>query len=120
LFFLAGQTIVNLLTLLFAIIWMRVARGATAADLGWRPDKLFADLRSGILLFFTIIVPLYLIQYGLNLLLPKGIAPDPVPLFLLAVVLGTAYYSTHRVIVVATLHAAVNAFPFFIDLLLNH
>jgi membrane protease YdiL (CAAX protease family) len=115
LFLLAGQTVVNLLTWLFAIVWMRVVRGATAADLGWRPEKLPADLRTGILLFFAIIVPLYLIQGGLSLLLPpKGVAPDPVPLFLLAVVLGTAYYSTHRVAIVVTLHAAVNALPFFI------
>jgi membrane protease YdiL (CAAX protease family) len=39
----------------------------------------------------------------------KNVAPDPVPLFLLALVLGMIYYRTHRLAPAIAIHAALNA-----------
>jgi len=50
--------------------------------------------------------------YGLNivlsLLLPKSIAPDPLSLFFLAIVLGTIYYRTRRIVPSISLHMSLN------------
>jgi membrane protease YdiL (CAAX protease family) len=37
------------------------------------------------------------------------VAPDPVALFILALVLGTLYYRTHRIVPSIVTHAAFNA-----------
>jgi membrane protease YdiL (CAAX protease family) len=37
------------------------------------------------------------------------VAPDPVPLFFFALVLGTIYYRTHRILPTIVTHAAFNA-----------
>ena len=38
-----------------------------------------------------------------------GYAPDPIPLFFLALVLGTLYHRTHRIAPSLVLHMAFNA-----------
>ncbi|MBN2578887.1 MAG: CPBP family intramembrane metalloprotease [Pirellulales bacterium] len=113
LFLMSGNAAASLVALGFAVFWMLAFRGATAADLGWAPRDFFRDLLRGLIVFLALVVPLYLIQAGAALLLPKDVTPDPLPLFFLAAVLGGFYYSTHRVVPLVAAHSAVNAFAFF-------
>ncbi len=105
----AGNAAASVLTVLFAVWLTRVRVGATAADLGWVPAKFFADVRLGLMTFFGVAAPIYLVQMGLASLLPKYVAPDPLTLFLFALFLGTLYARTHRIVPSIVLHMSLNA-----------
>lgn len=107
-FMLAGDGLAKLLAMVFAIGLLRVRVGATAVDLGWVPNKFFADVRLGLLAFAGVAAPIYAAQLVLALLLPKYLAPDPFVLFFFAIALGTLYYRTHRVVPVIVLHMSLN------------
>ncbi len=108
LFLLAGDAVVRLLALAFTVGWLRWRVGATAADLGWAPACVLGDVKLGLAAFAAVAAPVYAVQMGLRCLLPECIAPDPVPLFFLALVLGTLYYRTNRMTPSVVLHAALN------------
>ncbi len=107
-----GQMAGNLVALGLAIVVLRFAAGATAADLGWKPEKLRDDLKLGFLALLAAIGPVLAIQGALMWLVKwKGIdyAPDPIPLFFLALAMGTLYHRTHRIAPSLVLHMAFNA-----------
>jgi membrane protease YdiL (CAAX protease family) len=111
-FLLSIQAAAGLLTLAVAVCWLKFAVGATAADFGIVPSKLASDVRLGLLAFPAIIVPVYAINIVLlaaRELLQMNVVIDPLPLLLLAVVLGTLYYRTHRILPCIVLHMAFNA-----------
>ena len=102
----------DLLVLGLAIAVLRFAAGATAADLGWKPEKLRSDAKLGLLALLAVdrsgagasnrveeLVKWTGIDY----------APDPIPLFLLALVFGVLYHRTHRIAPSLVLHMAFNA-----------
>ena len=107
-----GQMAVYLLMLRLAIALLRFAVGATAADLGWKPEKLRSDAKLGLVALVAAIGPVLTLQVALTVLVKwRGIdyAPDPIPLFLLALVFGTLYRRTHRIAPSLVLHMAFNA-----------
>ncbi len=104
----AGDSVAKVLTALLALCLLRWGAGATAADLGWAPRKMLADAGLGLLAFAAVVVPVYAMQTLLTSLLPKTIAPDPIPLFFFALALGTLYFRTHRMMPSVALHAALN------------
>jgi membrane protease YdiL (CAAX protease family) len=107
-FLLAGDAGTRLLTSAFAVVWLRWRVGATAADLGWMPKTSVGDVKLGLVAFMAVGAPVYAVQMGFRCLLPSCIAPDPLPLFFFALVLGTLYYRTHRILPSIVLHAALN------------
>jgi len=109
--------VTSLFALVFVIVWMRWRVGATAADFGWAPEKLFSDVRLGLLTFVAIAVPIYGVQIILSQLLPKQYAPDPIPIFFFAVALGLLYYRTHRAAPSIAVHMALNASSLAMSLL---
>ncbi|OHB68698.1 MAG: hypothetical protein A2V70_10335 [Planctomycetes bacterium RBG_13_63_9] len=106
---LAAVATANLLTMALAIAYLRWRARVKAADLGWVPQKLFADLRLGLLAFAAVAAPIYLLQIVLSLLLPKYFAPDPFTIFVFALVLGTLYHRTHRIVPAVVVHMSLNA-----------
>ena len=107
-FLLAGDAVARLLAVAFAVGLLRWRVGATAADLGWAPQKTLGDIALGLTAFAAVAAPIYAMQLALRSLLPEYIAPDPLPLFFLALALGTLYYRTHRLMPLIVLHAALN------------
>ena len=107
-FFLAGDAIARVLTLAFAVELLRRRVGATAADLGWAPQKVRSDVKLGLAVFAAVAAPIYAMQLVLHGLLPESVAPDPLPLFFLALALGILYYRTHSLVPSIVLHAALN------------
>lgn len=103
-----GASAATLLTMAFAIGLLKVRVGATAADLGFSSKHFFADVRLGLLAFVGLMGPTYGIQLALLMVLPKYVAPDPFVLFPFAIVLGTLYYRTHRIVPAIVLHMALN------------
>ncbi len=102
----------SLLTLAVAIAVLRFGIGATAADLGWQPHKLAADGKSAMVALIAVMPPLLLLQLALNVaaeLANIPIAPDPIPLFFLALAFGLLYRRTHRIAPSMFLHMAFNA-----------
>jgi membrane protease YdiL (CAAX protease family) len=109
LFVLAGDAGARLLTSVFAVAWLRWHVSATAADLGWTPKNTPGDLKLGLVTFMAVAAPVYAVQkIAFRYLLPAYIAPDPLPLFFFALVLGALYYRTHRILPSIVLHAALN------------
>jgi membrane protease YdiL (CAAX protease family) len=107
-----GQMAADFLTLGLAIVILRFAAGATAADLGWKPEKLRSDVKLGLLALLAAIGPVLTIQVAMVVVVKlTGIdyALDPIPLFLLALVLGWLYHRTHRIAPSLVLHMAFNA-----------
>ena len=99
----------SLLALGFVVGVLRIGAGATAAELGIVPRKLLADVGLGLIVFVAVTAPiLYLQQFLGEYVFPRGVAPDPVPLFLLAVALGIVYYRTHRIVPAIVIHMALN------------
>jgi hypothetical protein len=111
LFFSMAMTgLVYLLTVGFALAWMRWHAGATAIDLGWKKEEFWNDVLLGGIAFLAIIVPLMVLQYAVAFfVLPKQYAPDPIAIFFLAIVLGLLYYRTHRIVPSITVHMLLNA-----------
>ena len=104
------QVVWSLFVFTFAVVFLRVFSGATAADLGFDGKKFLADVRLGLLAFAAIGAPIILLQIvTTTYLLPDHVAADPIPLFFLAVVLGCVYYRTHRITPVIVIHMALNA-----------
>ena len=102
----------ELITFALAIVFLQVGVGATAADLGWKPQKLGADARLGLAALLAVTPPVLVLQLALMLLVKRtGVdyAPDPIPLFFLALVLGYLYRRTHRLAPSLVLHMAFNA-----------
>jgi membrane protease YdiL (CAAX protease family) len=105
-----GNAAAGLLTVVLALVLLRFRAGARAADLGWAREHFFGDVGLGVLAFLAVIVPVYLVQYLLKAyVLPEYLAPDPFTLFLLALVLGTLYHRTHRIVPAVVVHMALNA-----------
>lgn len=103
-----AQLVQSVLTTLCALAVLRFRAGATAVDLGWSPQHFWPDVRLGLIAFAGLAAPLYLLQFGLNYLLPSYLAPDPITIFLFTLVLGTLYHRTHRLVPSVTLHMALN------------
>jgi hypothetical protein len=104
----AGQ----LLALALAIVILRFAVGATAADLGWKAEELGADAGLGLWALLAVLGPVLTLQFAMvKLVNATGInyALDPVPLFVLALILGVPYHRTHRLAPPLVLHMAFNA-----------
>jgi len=109
-FLLAGESASRLVTLVFALVWVRMVRGATLADLGIVPRKIPADVGWGLLLFFAgIATPLYVAQVVLMQWAGGRFSPDALTLFPFALVLGVLYCRTHRLVPSITVHFALNA-----------
>lgn len=100
-------------TLVFGVVCLRGLCAATLEDLGIRLAKIGSDIRLGLGAFVTVAAPVYGVQVVLSLvlpaILPEPIAPDPITLGLFALVLGTLYARTHRILPAITLHMALNA-----------
>jgi membrane protease YdiL (CAAX protease family) len=105
---LLGTLSAGAVTAAFALALLRFRAGATAADFGWVPGHFLADVRLGLLSFLAVGVPIYSLQIALTALLPSYLAPDPFTLFVLALVLGTLYHRTHRIVPPIVLHMALN------------
>ena len=90
------------------IFWLKYATGATLADFGVVPEELISDIRLGILAFFAITPAVYAIQSALTRYWPELAVPDPIPLLLLGLVLGTLYCRTHRIVPSIVLHSMFN------------
>jgi membrane protease YdiL (CAAX protease family) len=88
------------------LIWYR--RGATCGDFGLVPQKFWSDVRLGLLAYLAWVPPVLLIQNVAMQLLPKWLAPDPIALFVFALVLGTLYLRTHRIVSSIVLHMSLN------------
>ena len=105
---LLALSIGSVISMALAIVFLRVARGATAADFGWSLRHFPRDVKLGVLAFAALALPIYGTQIVLASLLPKSVPPDPFPLFLLAVALGILYYRTHRIVPAIALHMSLN------------
>jgi membrane protease YdiL (CAAX protease family) len=108
-FFLCARAVANLLTVGLTMCWLRFSAGATLADLGIVPRKLAADVKLGMLAYLAVTVPVYAVMIAMTNLLPPNAVADPVPLLLLAAVLGGLYFRTHRIVPSIVLHMAFNA-----------
>ncbi|MFZ5832091.1 MAG: type II CAAX prenyl endopeptidase Rce1 family protein [Planctomycetota bacterium] len=102
------DSIPKVLTLVLAIILLRLGYGATAADLGWSWRHLGSDCRLGFFTFLAIAPALFALQAVLALVFGEHFAADPIPLFFLALVLGGLYFRTHRIVPSIVLHASLN------------
>jgi len=102
--------VVDLCVVAVAVAWLRGPAGATAADLGWSGRQLWADVQLGMAAFLAVVAPVYGIQIALRLCLPHNPIVDPISLFLFALVLGTLYYRTHRIVPSIVTHVAFNGF----------
>ena len=115
---LSGVAVGATASLVFAIVWLKVVRRATWADLGISTVRWKSDLVLGLASFAALAVPIYSLQLGLTVLLPKGIAPDPLGIFIFALAWGYLYRQTHRIGPSLISHMALNAISLTAALLL--
>jgi membrane protease YdiL (CAAX protease family) len=111
-----------LLAVVFGIVLVRIRAGATVADLGFVPARFWADVRLGLVAAAAVTLPILTLHLAVQSLLqtepvqemltrlgaPAQVAADPVPIFFLALALGTLYSRTHRIVPSITLHVAFN------------
>jgi membrane protease YdiL (CAAX protease family) len=102
----------ELLTVVFAVVYLRSHRGATAADLGFVPRMLPRDLALGLAAILCSMPLLMFIQAAAGIVLKKigaDVAADPFTLFFFALVTGILYFRTHRIVPSIVMHVAFNA-----------
>ena len=107
-----GQIPASLLAVAVVIVLLRLVAGATPADLGWQPRKLAGDVEIGFAALVAVMPALLVLQVALVVALKRRhllLAPDPLPLFFLALVFGYLYQRTHRITPSLVLHASFNA-----------
>jgi membrane protease YdiL (CAAX protease family) len=104
---LAALVVGQLVTLGAVLWWLRAGLGATLDDLGLVPGLWRKDLAIGLVAFAAVTAPI-LIFYRAIIPLAINRVLDPFPIFFLAVVLGTLYYRTHRIVPSIVLHMAFN------------
>jgi len=102
--------IANCASLAISVVFLRARHQVSCAQLGFSSMRFGYDLRVAAVGFFAIAIPLLFLQYSLKLLLPSGFAPDPIPLFVLAIVFGYLYLRTGRITSCVLLHIALNTF----------
>jgi membrane protease YdiL (CAAX protease family) len=111
-----GAVVGAVASLIFSLVWLRVRCGVTLEDLGFVPGRLLGDARIGAMSLLAFIVPVYLVQGAVALTLmhfetaldrPMP-APDPVAIFLFAIVWGVLYRRTHRLVPSLVAHALLN------------
>lgn len=98
----------NLATIVLGVVYLRLRAGATWSDLGLERGHVVGDLRLGLLTFLAAAIPIYGIQAALVTLLPD-VVPDPVTILLLAMLFGTLYLRTHRILPSIAMHVGLNA-----------
>lgn len=104
-----GNSLVGISTATFAVLLLRLKTGATAADFGFVAKKVPYDVGLGLAVAGGVILPIFILQAVLNFILPPWVAADPLPLFCFALVLGTLYCRTHRLVASVVLHSSLNA-----------
>ncbi|MBI3466534.1 MAG: CPBP family intramembrane metalloprotease [Planctomycetes bacterium] len=104
------STVTNLATVVAAVLFLRGLGSATWRDMGIDFRRVGLDFALAVLGVFAVLGPAYAVLLSVRPLMPAGIAPDPVPLFLLALALGYIYYRTHRLLPIFVLHALFNGF----------
>lgn len=95
--------------LVFALGWLKLVRRATWSDLGFSTVRWKSDVVFGLASFAALAIPIYSLQLALTALMPKGVAPDPLGIFLFALVWGHLYRQTHRIGPSLVSHMALNA-----------
>ena len=109
-FSLCAAGIVGIVSTIFSLGWAHWQSGATAKDLGWAGHRVWQDVATGATAFFAIALPIFALQIDLGeYVVPKAYAPDPIPLFFLAIVLGLLYFRTHRIVPSIVVHMLLNA-----------
>ena len=106
------QMAVEITTIALAIILLRAVAGAKAADFGWSPRKLGFDARLALAALVAVTPLLLVFNVAMKVAfdwLSIPFAPDPIPLFFLALVFGWLYRRTHRLAPSLLMHAAFNA-----------
>ncbi len=118
---LVSTSMAGMFTLASGAALLRLHAHATPVDFGLITAEFWRDIRLGILTFLTIALPIYvfqlLLQYFLQDVLGAEIAADPFTLVLFALVLGTLYYRTHRIVPSVVLHMCLNMTSLTIALL---
>ena len=102
--------IANCASLVIGVLFLRARYQVTWQQLGYSSRRLGHDMAVAVVGFFAIVTPLLFLQLALRLLLPGGFAPDPIPLFVLAMVFGYLYLRTGRITSCILLHVALNTF----------
>lgn len=109
----------SLITLAASLGILWIGPRARLVDLGIRRDRLWADIRLGLLAFATLAAPIYTLQALFTWLLPESIVADPFTMVFFATALGLLYFRTHRIVPSITLHTALNATSLALALLLK-
>lgn len=114
----------SLVTLAVIVFLFRGVYRARWSDFGLRDFRLAGRDVLGILLLLPVVfVPVYVVNGAVTLLaktdwaVRSGISAamlDPIPLFLFALILGSLYYRTRRLLPVFCLHAFFNLYSFLV------
>jgi hypothetical protein len=86
-----------------------LVRSAKGQVLGYGHYSPASQIRVRLLAFGAVAAPLYFMQGTLGTLMPGSPWVDPITLTCFALVLGTLYYRTHRIVPSIVLHMALNA-----------
>jgi len=106
---LALQGATSVVTLLLLVGLARLHGPLSLEALGIAPGKLAGDVKLGLGAWLLVTPPVYFVFWACALVAPRHVVTDPIPLFLLALVLGLLYFRTHRIVAAIVTHMAFNA-----------
>lgn len=112
---LLGLGVGNLLSLTFSVGFLAVVRGAKWRDFGIIPNWILRDFLLAVALFLPTVLPVLYVNAILSGMFPQSVV-DPVPLLLFALILGTIFYRTGRLLPCVFLHVFLNGLSFFISI----
>lgn len=100
------------LTGLAAFLWLWRVRGTTPRQLGWVGAEWRRDFLRGVGVFALFLPIMILLGTALPAFFPKNTILDPIPIFVLAILLGLLSWRTGRFAAVVGAHMALNGFSF--------
>ncbi len=93
-----------------SLAYLRFRHGRTWTFFGISSGRLRYDLKVVAIAFCAVVIPILFLQAGLRLLLADVVAPDPIPIFILAMAFGFLFVRTGRLTASILLHVALNTF----------
>ena len=101
----------HILLVIFILSWLRRVRYAEWSDFGFTRKGLISGIFKGVGLFLLIWPFLLAVQKIVRIIMPQAV-PDPVPIFILALGLGTLFLRTRQFAANLAMHVSLNFVSF--------
>jgi membrane protease YdiL (CAAX protease family) len=108
-----AMSLANFIMLFVGIFYLTKVRNFTPDQIGLQMDKMRFDILVAIAISILAIPPLFALTNYCKLMFPDNVI-DPIPIFFLAILLGSIFIITRRILPCIIIHALLNTVSFMV------